>query len=144
MTAVLETLANALRSAPRLGAESDSPEGARYIQLSDTLARQMAEALELAAEAMRRQAAENSELGDVIAETIEWFSVFEAKRAAAARNVAGYCRLVRNELANGIDVVYDGFEVMNLDQIKEWSSAKAFQERAGKLLAGILPPAVKP
>ena len=37
--------ADILDRSVRLGADRDEPEGARYIQISDTLARQMADAL---------------------------------------------------------------------------------------------------
>jgi hypothetical protein len=38
-------LANGLRDADRMGASTDSPEGARYINISDTLANQIADKL---------------------------------------------------------------------------------------------------
>ncbi|MGH0031728.1 MAG: hypothetical protein ACQGVC_18215 [Myxococcota bacterium] len=40
-----EKLAAALDAADRQGADRDEPEGARFIQISDTLARQIAETL---------------------------------------------------------------------------------------------------
>jgi hypothetical protein len=33
----IQEIVESLKSAPRLGAEKDDPEGARYIQISDTL-----------------------------------------------------------------------------------------------------------
>lgn len=42
----LSDVAAVLRNAPRLGAEQDDPEGARTIELSDTLASQMADSIE--------------------------------------------------------------------------------------------------
>jgi hypothetical protein len=36
---------SALKRAPRMGAEKDRPEGARYIQMSDTLAKEIADKL---------------------------------------------------------------------------------------------------
>lgn len=44
--AIIRTVIDGLRSAPRLGANIDDPEGVRYIVISDTLANQMADALE--------------------------------------------------------------------------------------------------
>jgi hypothetical protein len=41
-----EAVVAALRTAPRIGAEKDQPEGARYIQISDTLAQKMADLIE--------------------------------------------------------------------------------------------------
>ena len=41
----IEEVADGLESATRMGAERDVPEGACYIQISDTLARQMVKAL---------------------------------------------------------------------------------------------------
>ena len=40
---IIETLAT---TADRIGAEKDEPEGARYIQISDTCAKQMARTLQ--------------------------------------------------------------------------------------------------
>jgi hypothetical protein len=34
---IVEEILNMLKSAPRLGAENDIPEGTRYIQISETL-----------------------------------------------------------------------------------------------------------
>lgn len=42
----LQDVIDALKSAQRFGASEDIPEGARVLQLSDTLAGQMIEALE--------------------------------------------------------------------------------------------------
>ena len=36
----------ALRTAPRFGADTDQPEGSRYIQISDTFANEMAQSIE--------------------------------------------------------------------------------------------------
>ncbi len=44
--AFLTAVAGALRDAPRLGGEHDEPEGDRYIQLSSTLATDLAERFE--------------------------------------------------------------------------------------------------
>lgn len=44
--AVLDETIKLLRSAPRIGQEQDSPEGVRNIQISDTLARYIADELE--------------------------------------------------------------------------------------------------
>jgi hypothetical protein len=41
----LQDVLSVLESADRMGAVQDVPEGSRYIQISDTLARQMVEAL---------------------------------------------------------------------------------------------------
>lgn len=46
----LEQLAALLRHAQRMGAEIDSPEGTRYLQISDTLALKWAHCLETIAE----------------------------------------------------------------------------------------------
>lgn len=44
-------------AAPRLGAETDMPEGARYIQISDTLAKRIAASLrKLAADLEQKRA----------------------------------------------------------------------------------------
>ena len=42
---IIEKLIGLLENAPRMGAEIDSPEGERYIQISDTLAKELAEEL---------------------------------------------------------------------------------------------------
>jgi hypothetical protein len=42
----VEEVIEFLKSAKRIGAEKDEPEGARYIQISDTLANQLVEKLE--------------------------------------------------------------------------------------------------
>ena len=47
-------VANALRRAERLGADKDEPEGVRYIQVSDTLARLLADELDRAEWQLRR------------------------------------------------------------------------------------------
>ena len=39
-------LATALRNVERVGSENDSPEGSRYLQLSDSLANQISEEIE--------------------------------------------------------------------------------------------------
>ena len=44
--ATIRDVINVLRSAERLGASEDNPEGVRYIQISDTLATQLADRLE--------------------------------------------------------------------------------------------------
>jgi hypothetical protein len=44
--AVIREVIHILRNAPRSGQETDDPEGVRYIQLSDTLANQLADRLE--------------------------------------------------------------------------------------------------
>lgn len=44
--AVIRDVINVLRSASRLGSDKDDPEGVRYIQISDTLANQLADSLE--------------------------------------------------------------------------------------------------
>ena len=41
----LENLIELFNDAPRIGAEKDEPEGGRYIQMSDTLARNIAHSL---------------------------------------------------------------------------------------------------
>ena len=41
----LRSIARSLDGAPRMGADQDSPEGLRYIQLSDTLAKEIAKTL---------------------------------------------------------------------------------------------------
>lgn len=46
MALTLRSLIIHLRDAPRLGSDKDVPEGARYIQISDTLALQIASELE--------------------------------------------------------------------------------------------------
>lgn len=46
-TKALIELAKALHEAPRMGADVDSPEGSRYIQISDTLAKQLEKELML-------------------------------------------------------------------------------------------------
>lgn len=48
--AYLEYLALQLRTMPRLGSEQDTPEGTRYVQISDTLALQVAARLDVIAE----------------------------------------------------------------------------------------------
>lgn len=53
MPSILETIITLLETAPRLGADVDEPEGARYIQISDTLAQSMAAALRLFAESLK-------------------------------------------------------------------------------------------
>lgn len=45
----LKEIASQLKSAPREGADVDEPEGARYVQLSDTAAVHLAQQLEFAA-----------------------------------------------------------------------------------------------
>lgn len=47
-------LAEALRKTERFGAETDEPEGARYIQLSDTLAKEIDRELVLTADALMK------------------------------------------------------------------------------------------
>lgn len=49
-----EVVAQVLLEADRLGADEDRPEGARYIQISDTLANQLAKRLLEAANAERK------------------------------------------------------------------------------------------
>ena len=44
--AVIKDVIEVLRSAPRFGPDKDEPEGVRYIQISDTLAIQLADRLE--------------------------------------------------------------------------------------------------
>jgi hypothetical protein len=44
--AVIRDVINVLRSAERIGPGEDNPEGIRYIQISDTLATQLADRLE--------------------------------------------------------------------------------------------------
>jgi hypothetical protein len=53
-TRYLFELAKALRDADRMGAEKDEPEGTRYIQISDTLARQIEQELVLCADAINQ------------------------------------------------------------------------------------------
>ena len=43
--AVLKKISELLDNAKRYGTEKDEPEGSRYIQISDTLARQLSEDL---------------------------------------------------------------------------------------------------
>lgn len=43
----LEDIKIALEAAPRIGEEEDEPEGVRYIQVSDTLAKRIVRTLEL-------------------------------------------------------------------------------------------------
>ena len=43
----LEDIKIALEAAPRIGEEKDEPEGVRYIQVSDTLAKRIVRTLEL-------------------------------------------------------------------------------------------------
>ncbi len=45
MIKVLDEIADSLDKADREGADKDTPEGARYIIMSDTLARQIAETM---------------------------------------------------------------------------------------------------
>lgn len=42
----LESIYLILHEAPRIGADKDEPEGARYIQISDTLANKMLKTIE--------------------------------------------------------------------------------------------------
>lgn len=46
--AYLRKLAAELRSWPRRGAERDEPQGARFVQVSDTLLKEMADGIERA------------------------------------------------------------------------------------------------
>lgn len=50
--AYLHQLAEALKNTPREGEKSDTPEGARYIKISDTLANNISNNLEMAVLAM--------------------------------------------------------------------------------------------
>jgi hypothetical protein len=49
----LDKFADALDTAPRLGAATDKPEGERYVQISDTWLRCLADSLRANAELMR-------------------------------------------------------------------------------------------
>lgn len=45
MSNFLEHIEQVLKTAPRMGEETDEPEGARYIQISDTLAKKLLDEL---------------------------------------------------------------------------------------------------
>ena len=49
----LKDVINILENGERVGSERDEPEGSRYIKISDTLARKMAESLDVVLEWIR-------------------------------------------------------------------------------------------
>ncbi len=49
----LEKVLEVLENAPRRGAETDEPEGARYIQISDTLANELSASVKIGIKRIR-------------------------------------------------------------------------------------------
>jgi len=92
-------VANALDNAPRMGAEKDEPEGSRYIQISDTLAKQLSATLR--ADAQKQHLANMHDPDWIQREVQAGFQgVVSALSSALLRGRASAARLTTSGIAH--------------------------------------------